>query len=202
MTVATAAMAMLEAASVGLLVVSTSVGGVPEIFPEISKNEMEDEPEPDPDPDPDPEKKDKDKRKDEVKVGMILCKPEASHILSAVEEALSYLPRTAIQIEKQHKLVKLAYNWQDIAQRTERVYEFCDGKGEEEQEEREERGERHQEVTVESHSHSIFYERLCKAFACGAFMGPLYCAILIVHLLYYKCLQVIQPSVQVARDLR
>merc|ERR1711934_304273 len=82
-------MAMLEAASVGLLVVSTSVGGVPEIFPQIKDNSV---------------------NSNLVdKVGMILCKPEANHILSAVEEALSYLPRTATQVEKQHKLVELAY---------------------------------------------------------------------------------------------
>jgi phosphatidylinositol glycan class A protein len=165
-------MAMLEAASVGLLVVSTSVGGVPEIFPQIKDNSV---------------------NSNLVdKVGMILCKPEANHILSAVEEALSYLPRTATQVEKQHKLVELAYNWQDIALRTERVYDFCE----------DHTAGNATILTSSSSSSMLFCDRLSRAFACGAFMGPLYCCVLIVHLLYYKCLQVIQPSVQVARDLR
>ena len=143
-------MAMLEAASVGLLVVSTSVGGVPEIFPSI--------------------------RLRDDKIGMLLCKPEVDSILCALDEALSYLPRTEGQIKKQHQLVKTAYNWKDVASRTEKVYRFCK-----------------EDVPVDS-----LYEHLCKCMNCGVFMGPIYCCVVIVHLLYYKLLQLIQPNVELA----
>jgi len=148
-------MAMLEAASVGLLVVSTCVGGVPEIFPRLARQSNKDE------------------------IGMILCAPKASSVLSAIDQALSFLPRTPKQVRKQHNLVKVAYNWENVASRTEKVYRFCA-----------------EEVPVDS-----VYERLCKSMKCGRFMGPIYCCVIAIHILYYKFLNLVQPHIELAWDL-
>ena len=95
-------MAMLEAASVGLLVVSTAVGGVPEIFPAIHQAEDG--------------------------CGMLLCNPELESAVAAVREALAMLPRTREQITRQHALVERAFNWESVGRRTERVYaSVCEG---------------------------------------------------------------------------
>ncbi|UPQ96729.1 phosphatidylinositol N-acetylglucosaminyltransferase [Chloropicon primus] len=148
-------MAMLEAASVGLLVVSTSVGGVPEIFPALKASSSGNE-----------------------GVGMILCKPEAGSILRALGQALRFLPRTSRQIKKQHDLVRVAYNWEDVAARTEKVYQFCD-----------------EEVPKD-----LLYERICKSLTCGAFMGPIYSCLIMFHVLYYHILKALTPRIELAWD--
>lgn len=98
-------MAMLEAAAAGLLVVTTSVGGIPEIFPRLAETDLKDA------------------------VGMVLCKPEAGSVLRGLRQALGRLPRAASAIKRQHELVREAYSWEDVARRTELVYSYCGSGG-------------------------------------------------------------------------
>mmetsp|Transcript_17902 Transcript_17902/g.40296 ORF Transcript_17902/g.40296 Transcript_17902/m.40296 type:complete len:111 (+) Transcript_17902:3-335(+) len=107
---------------------------------------------------------------------MILCRPDVGSVLAALGDALGFLPRTRRQVQRQHRLVEAAYNWEDVAARTEKVYTFV-----------------REEVPPES-----FFLRLLKTVRCGTFMGPIYCCVLALHLLYYKALQIIQPNVQLA----
>ena len=73
----------------------------------------------------------------------------------------------------------MAYNWENVASRTEKVYRFCA-----------------EEVPVDS-----VYERLCKSMNCGRFMGPIYCCVIAIHILYYKFLNLVQPHIELAWDL-
>ncbi|EFJ45084.1 hypothetical protein VOLCADRAFT_94566 [Volvox carteri f. nagariensis] len=81
-------MALVEAAAAGLVVVSTAVGGVPEVLP------------------PD----------------MIeLAEPTAEGLLAAIERALLRVPHQ--RPAAQHERVRHMYDWNDVAQRTVKVYD-------------------------------------------------------------------------------
>uniref|UniRef100_A0A2P2LFP3 phosphatidylinositol N-acetylglucosaminyltransferase n=2 Tax=Rhizophora mucronata TaxID=61149 RepID=A0A2P2LFP3_RHIMU len=80
--------AILEAASCGLLTVSTRVGGVPEVLPEDM---------------------------------IVLSEPDPSDMVQAIKRAISILPKIDPQL--MHERMKNLYDWQDVAKRTEIVYD-------------------------------------------------------------------------------
>jgi phosphatidylinositol glycan class A protein len=82
--------AILEAVSCGLFVVSTKVGGVPEILPE----------------------------------NMIqFAEPHAADIIETLSDAIPHAKNSRPM--ELHSRVKHMYNWHDVAERTERVYDMA-----------------------------------------------------------------------------
>eukprot|EP01062_Namystynia_karyoxenos_P029588 TRINITY_DN22211_c0_g1_i1.p1 TRINITY_DN22211_c0_g1~~TRINITY_DN22211_c0_g1_i1.p1 ORF type:complete len:485 (+),score=111.54 TRINITY_DN22211_c0_g1_i1:86-1540(+) len=88
--------AILEAASCGLLVVSTGVGGVPEVLPTAAT------------------------AADGVPEMLLLADPEPSSIAAAVDEAIRRAP--AVSPWDFHEHCVSFYSWQDVADRTALVY--------------------------------------------------------------------------------
>ena len=80
----------MEAASCGLLVVSTRVGGIPEVLP----SDM-----------------------------IILADPHTSSLTAAIEKAIRKIKNNETDPIKFHNRVKAMYSWDDVAIRTERVYD-------------------------------------------------------------------------------
>lgn len=92
-------MAIVEACSVGLHVVSTRVGGVPEVLPEY--------------------------------LNVTLAEPNVSSLMVALEATIDRIRRYRKGIStkdeitcpfQQHQIVSSLYNWNDVAIRTEKVY--------------------------------------------------------------------------------
>jgi len=80
--------AILEAASCGLLTVSTRVGGVPEVLPDDM---------------------------------IVLAEPAPEDMVRAVRKAIDMLP--GINPQVMHLQMKKLYSWDDVAKRTEIVYD-------------------------------------------------------------------------------
>jgi phosphatidylinositol glycan class A protein len=83
--------AMVEAASCGLLIVSTKIGGIPEILP----NEMI----------------------------VFASNVTPVDVFKAVSRAIGYIQSGSHDPVKTHQLVSQMYNWEDVAKRTQKVYE-------------------------------------------------------------------------------
>nr|CAG4650115.1 EOG090X0515 [Sida crystallina] len=83
-------MAIVEAASCGLQIVSTKVGGIPEVLPD-----------------------------DMIE----LAEPNVNDIVTAIDKAIvSYRHGKCMSPDKCHEFVKKAYDWENVAQRTQAVY--------------------------------------------------------------------------------
>lgn len=80
--------AIVEAVHCGLLVVSTRVGGVPEVLPEHL---------------------------------IQLCDPNPNDLIEKLAKAIPMA--NSVDPFKMHEQVKEMYNWEDVAERTERVYD-------------------------------------------------------------------------------
>eukprot|EP00850_Spirogloea_muscicola_P022689 SM000307S11686 [mRNA] locus=s307:68156:76880:+ [translate_table: standard] len=120
--------ALLEAASCGLLCVSTRVGGVPEVLP------------------PDM---------------LVLAEPAPADIVQAIENAIELLP--SIDPCAMHSRVTEMYSWQDIAERTELVYDRI--------------------ATAPSDN---LLTRLSRYYSCGPWAGKLFCLVVTIdHLLWH-----------------
>lgn len=81
--------AIVEATSCGLLVVSTDVGGIPEVLP------------------------------DDL---VFLASPTVDAIVSRISDAIDRVAVSPIDAQLQHERVAKMYSWDDVAERTERVY--------------------------------------------------------------------------------
>ncbi|VVB04931.1 unnamed protein product [Arabis nemorensis] len=128
--------AILEAASCGLLTVSTRVGGVPEVLPDDM---------------------------------VVLAEPDPDDMVRAIEKAISILP--SIKPEEMHNRMKKLYSWQDVAKRTEIVYD-----------------------RALKCSNRNLLERLSRFLSCGAWAGKLFCMVMIVDYLLWHLLQLLQPD--------
>jgi phosphatidylinositol glycan class A protein len=152
---------IVEAASCGLYVVCTRVGGIPEVLPTHMTE---------------------------------FAKPEEDDIVEATGRAIAALRAGKVRTELFHNQVRQMYSWQDIAQRTERVYDGISG----------------------VLSHDEFYqgastggwtatrgragvqsfaliERLKRYYGCGIWAGKLFCLCVIVDYLLYVFLEVFAP---------
>ncbi|VAH80937.1 unnamed protein product [Triticum turgidum subsp. durum] len=128
--------AILEAASCGLLTVSTRVGGVPEVLPD----------------------------------GMIvLAEPDPEDMVRAIRQAIDILPGIDPQI--MHRRMKKLYSWDDVAKRTEIVYDRA----------------------VHS-SNTNLLDRLPRYLTCGAWAGKLFCLVMIINYLVWCLLEFLQPA--------
>ncbi|KAL0648889.1 hypothetical protein Bca4012_047180 [Brassica carinata] len=128
--------AILEAASCGLLTVSTRVGGVPEVLPDDM---------------------------------VVLAEPDPDDMVRAIEKAISILP--SINPEEMHNRMKKLYSWQDVAKRTEIVYD-----------------------RALKCSNRNLLERLSRFLSCGAWAGKVFCMVMIIDYLLWRLLQFLQPD--------
>ena len=142
-------MAMVEAASCGLYVVSTNVGGVPEVLPEDL---------------------------------VTLAKPNSEDMFQAVLDSAS-----KIHFGNRHKIherVKQMYNWNNIAQKTEKVYDS---------------------VSKKRKARSAYYlgDKLKKYYRCGRVAGKIICVMIVVLFLLWCFLEWLVPesSIDVAVDM-
>jgi len=81
---------IVEAASCGLLVVTTNVGGIPEVLPDHMT---------------------------------VYADPAAKQLTQATLRAVNMVRKREIEPKKFHTEIKQMYHWQDVAVRTEKVYE-------------------------------------------------------------------------------
>ncbi|CAF1792805.1 unnamed protein product [Brassica oleracea var. botrytis] len=125
--------AILEAASCGLLTVSTRVGGV-------LPDDM-----------------------------VVLAEPDPDDMVRAIEKAISILP--SINPEEMHNRMKKLYSWQDVAKRTEIVYD-----------------------RALKCSNRNLLERLSRFLSCGAWAGKVFCMVMIIDYLLWRLLQFLQPD--------
>uniref|UniRef100_A0A0E0Q6H9 phosphatidylinositol N-acetylglucosaminyltransferase n=1 Tax=Oryza rufipogon TaxID=4529 RepID=A0A0E0Q6H9_ORYRU len=125
--------AILEAASCGLLTVSTRVGGVPEVLPDDM---------------------------------VVLAEPAPEDMVRAVRKAIDMLP--GIDPQVMHLRMKKLYSWDDVAKRTEIVYD---------------RAMRSPQTDL--------LERLPR---CGAWAGKLFCLVMIINYLLWCLLEYLQPT--------
>ena len=99
--------AILEAACAGLYVVSTRVGGVPEILPEDMISFAE------------PEEDGRSIFYIQCFVKLIIC----SDVIRAISEAIDIVKMGKHDPFQAHERVKTFYNWEEVASRTEKVYD-------------------------------------------------------------------------------
>ncbi|KAG6888192.1 hypothetical protein C0995_009971 [Termitomyces sp. Mi166 len=125
--------AILEAACAGLYVVSTRVGGVPEILP-----------------------------KDMIS----FAEPEEDDVFRAMSEAIGIVAAGKHDPQKAHERVKTFYNWEDVAARTEKVYD----------------------AVIKSPQMDL-WERMRRTMQLGPFAGPIYTMILVVDCLFFLFLE-------------
>ncbi|CAI8592426.1 unnamed protein product [Vicia faba] len=128
--------AILEAASCGLLTVSTRVGGVPEVLPDDM---------------------------------VVLAEPVPSDMVYAIQKAIYMLPK--IDPQDMHNRMRELYDWNDVAKRTEIVYD-----------------------RALKCSNQNLLERLSRYLACGAWAGKLFCLVMIVGYLFWQLLELWQPA--------
>ncbi|KAJ3755963.1 glycosyltransferase family 4 protein [Lentinula raphanica] len=125
--------AILEAACAGLYVVSTRVGGVPEILPE----------------------------------GMIsFAEPDEDDVFRAISEAISIVSAGKHDSMKAHERVKTFYDWAQVAERTECVYD----------------------MVMKSEQRDL-WERISRTMRLGRYAGPIYTIILLVDCLFFLFLE-------------
>lgn len=100
--------AILEAACAGLYVVSTRVGGVPEILPEDMISFAN---------------PDEDGRSQPTKCLLMTDKGVGVDVFRAISEAISIVGQGKHDPIRAHERIKTFYNWDDVACRTEKVYD-------------------------------------------------------------------------------
>ncbi|KAK7439825.1 Phosphatidylinositol N-acetylglucosaminyltransferase GPI3 subunit [Stygiomarasmius scandens] len=125
--------AILEAACAGLYVVSTRVGGVPEILPEDM---------------------------------ISFAEPDEDDVFRAISEAISIVSQGKHDPLRAHKRIKTLYDWGQITERTEKVYD----------------------AVMKSEQRDL-WERMQRTMQLGVFAGPIYTIILIVDCLFFMFLE-------------
>ncbi|KAF7348567.1 Phosphatidylinositol N-acetylglucosaminyltransferase subunit A [Mycena venus] len=125
--------AILEAACAGLYVVSTRVGGVPEILP-----------------------------KDMIS----FANPDEDDVCRAVGEAIKIVSEGKHDPLLAHERIKTFYDWEQVAERTEAVYD-----------------------AVLKSPQMELWERMQRTMQLGLFAGPIYTIILIVDCLFFLLLE-------------
>lgn len=129
---------IVEAASCGLYVVCTRVGGIPEVLPGHMT---------------------------------VFAKPEEDDIVDATLKAIDRIRSGRVRTDKFHNQVRQMYSWNDVAARTERVYDH-----------------------VASLSTPPLIERLKKYYGCGIWAGKLFAICCIVDFLLLLLLELIWPK--------
>jgi phosphatidylinositol glycan class A protein len=98
---------------------------------------------------------------------VVLAEPDPDDMVRAIEKAISILP--TINPEEMHNRMKKLYSWQDVAKRTEIVYDRA----------------------LKCSNRSLL-ERLMRFLSCGAWAGKLFCMVMILDYLLWRLLQLLQ----------
>jgi phosphatidylinositol glycan class A protein len=142
---------IVEAASCGLYVVCTAVGGIPEVLPSHMTT---------------------------------FAKPEEDDIVLATSKAISAMRAGKIRTEKFHEQVKKMYSWQNVAMRTERVYDGISGTIPEDE---------FYGVDASGYGSRIrnfaLIDRLKRYYGCGIWAGKLFCLCCVVDYLFFLFLE-------------
>jgi phosphatidylinositol glycan class A protein len=133
--------AMVEAASCGLHVVATRVGGVPEVLPPHL---------------------------------LTLAEPEEGDIIEKLTEAIVLIKSKEIDPFQVHNEVKLMYDWDNVAARTEVVYR-----------------------TVHRKPNLPLLDRLQKFLGCGLYFGKINCLLAALDYLLWQFLEWLQPAADI-----
>jgi len=128
---------IVEAACSGLLVVSTRVGGVPEVLPDDM---------------------------------IIFAEPEENDLITALSKAITMIKFKEVTPAKFHDRIKKMYSWENIAERTERVY-----------------------YSIMKTRRIPLIERLRRYYGCGSWAGKLFCIIAAVDYLIFLLLEYLVP---------
>ncbi|KAG8807735.1 hypothetical protein FRC17_004292 [Serendipita sp. 399] len=128
---------LLEAACAGCFIVSTRVGGVPEVLPE-----------------------------DMIEFSM----PNEDDVVRALKKAIGIITTGKHDPQRAHERVKNMYTWDEVACRTERVYE-----------------------DIMSKEPIEFWTRLHRTLRLGPFAGIIYSIILVVSCLFFLWLELVTP---------
>ncbi|ANB13492.1 Spt14p [Sugiyamaella lignohabitans] len=131
---------IVEAASCGLLVVTTKVGGIPEVLPSHMT---------------------------------VFASPSEDSLVDSTLHAISLIENKRIDTYLFHEEIKGMYCWEDVAERTEAVYD-------------------HISKTVRDDEPLV--ERLQKYYRCGPWAGKLFVVCIIVDTLFYLFLQWFWPE--------
>lgn len=136
---------LVEAASCGLLVVTTNVGGIPEVLPSRMT---------------------------------VFANPEEDSLFDAVNLAVEKLKQNQVDTLSFHSEIKKMYDWADIAERTERVYD-----------------------SVYQQENLSILNRLINFYACGSWAGVLFVLCVVVDMLILVVLEKLYPrkSIDLAR---
>ncbi|KNC45932.1 GlcNAc transferase [Thecamonas trahens ATCC 50062] len=127
--------AIVEAVSCGLLVVSTRVGGVPEVLPEHM---------------------------------IKLADPEPGDLIARLDEAIAEVHD--VQPYEFHGAVRNMYNWNDVAARTEVVYD-----------------------KMMSAEPVPLIERFRRYYGCGLWAGKLFCMLMALDFIFFRLLEWVFP---------
>ena len=166
--------AILEAACAGLYVVSTRVGGVPEILPADMISFA----------DPDEDGK--------LAFCNVLVQPRCSQhpstptdVVRAMSEAIQIVSQGKHDPIRAHERVRTFYDWDHIAERTEKVYEAVLHSPQLEL------WARMQRFVFPLFNEALVFLNvcLCRTMALGTFAGPIYTIILIVDCLFFAFLE-------------
>lgn len=142
---------IVEAASCGLYVVCTQVGGIPEVLPSHMTT---------------------------------FAKPEEDDIVLATGKAITAIRAGKIRTEKFHDQVKKMYSWQNVALRTERVYDGISGTIPEDE---------FYGIDTSGYGSRIrnfaLIDRLKRYYGCGIWAGKLFCLCCVVDYLFFLFLE-------------
>lgn len=142
---------IVEAASCGLYVVCTQVGGIPEVLPSHMTT---------------------------------FAKPEEDDIVLATGKAISAIRAGKVRTEKFHDQVKKMYSWQNVALRTERVYDGISGTIPEDE---------FYGIDTSGYGSRIrnfaLIDRLKRYYGCGIWAGKLFCLCCVVDYLFFLFLE-------------
>ncbi|MBA0708052.1 hypothetical protein Golax_020043 [Gossypium laxum] len=100
---------------------------------------------------------------------IVLAEPDPSDMVHAIRKAISILPNIDPQV--MHDRMKRLYNWNDVAERTEIVYNRA----------------------LKCSDQSLL-ERLSRYLSCGAWAGKLFCLVMIIDFLIWRLLELLQPA--------
>ncbi|KAK4464668.1 family 4 putative glycosyltransferase [Cladorrhinum samala] len=154
---------IVEAASCGLYVVCTQVGGIPEVLPSHMT---------------------------------VFAKPEEDDLVAATGKAIAALRANKVRTELFHEQVKSMYSWENVAIRTERVYNGISGAISE--------AEFYGYEAANAPSWSAtrgrsgvqsfaLIDRLKRYYGCGIWAGKLFCLCVIVDYLIFLFLELWWP---------
>lgn len=173
---------LVEAASCNLLIVCTQVGGIPEVLPDHMT---------------------------------VFAKPEEDDLVRATSEAVGLLMGKGangrgIRRERFHEQVRMMYSWQDVARRTERVYDLITGNETDSSvapkpyyDTRDEAMWRLHSEQVSHSSHSFaLIDRLKRYYGCGIWAGKLFVLCVVIDYLLYAFLEIWFPrsNIDICRD--